>query len=97
MTPSRDFIPRPLGSRPLTPGLSANHLKKRIFRARTEQCDRLTPSCRMPSYDRTGRFGIHLAAGARGLLTPAKAAPRFSGEGQHRTRALQRHLRFSHF
>jgi hypothetical protein len=51
----------------------------------------------MPSYDRAGRFGIHPAAGALGLFTPAKAAPRFSGEGQHRTRALQRHLRFSHF
>jgi hypothetical protein len=97
MTPSRDFIPRPLGSRPLTPGLSANHLKKRIFRARTEQCDRLTPSCRMPSYDRTSRFGIHLAAGALGLFTPAKAALRFSGKGQHHTPPGKRHLRFPHF
>lgn len=44
-----------------------------------------------------GRFGIHPAAGAFGLFAPAKAAPRFSGEGQHRTRALQGHLRFPHF
>jgi hypothetical protein len=57
----------------------------------------LTLSCRMPSYDRARRFGIHPAAGALGLFTPAKAAPRFSGEGQHRARTLQRHLRFPHF
>jgi hypothetical protein len=51
----------------------------------------------MPSYDRARRFGIHPAAGALGLFTPAKAAPRFSGEGQHRARTLKRHLRFPHF
>jgi hypothetical protein len=51
----------------------------------------------MPSYDRAGRFGIHPAAGALGLFTPAKAAPRFSGEGQHHTPPGKRHLRFPHF
>jgi peptidoglycan-N-acetylglucosamine deacetylase len=95
MTRFRDVYSAPVRSLPRTHGLSANSWRRQLFRARTEECGRLTLFCLMPSYCRAGRFGIHSAAAALERLTPVKPARIFSRETvSHRIR--KRYLRLGH-
>jgi len=90
------FIPRPWGSLRHPHGLSANRQEKTSFRARTEECGRLTLSCRMLSYDRADRFDLHSASAALERLTPVKPVQIFGGETTwHRIR--KPYLRLGHF